>query len=40
MSKQLDFHDNYYLRGENIIHIGTGYLQIPIGNDIVIMTSR
>lgn len=36
MSKQLDFHDNYYLRGENIIHVGTGYLQIPIGNDIVI----
>lgn len=34
MAKQLDFRDYYYLRGDNVVHRGSGYFQLPIGGEL------
>lgn len=35
MAKLTDFRDFYYLRGDHVVTIGSGYLQYPIGKDFI-----
>lgn len=35
MAKLTDFRDYYYLRGDHVVTIGKGYLQYPIGTDLI-----